>query len=435
MHRLLRTAARLYLRAADLVPTTWRGTAVAAACALALGRWGLGAMDLVVFVFGIAGLVLWGLSQLVIGGSAIVLKRRLASADIPETPALEAGTAMPTGFEVPALAKVPLVKIDWRWISPEGVDAHGALRGGHLREEALAHRRCRVQGIRRRITVQGAFGLSRVSFHHDTEGELKVLPQIGQLASMPVVQSMAASEGIPHPSGRPEGDRMEIRPYVPGDSPRHILWKTYARTRQLNVRTPERSVERAQRTIAYLLTGEADEAAAAASRVALEKGLLGTRWVFGADGTAEPTEALPAALDAIAASGSFERGADAGATDGLEAFLRRPELAGESHCVVFAPANGGPWIDDALAAGRSGGRTVSFVLGTDGVLPHVDRPLWHRLLFDNPAQPSTTTSEELQHVLDRFQSARCPALVVDRSSGRSHGRLTSTWGGPARAAV
>ena len=79
-----------------------------------------------------------------------------------------------------------------------------------------------------------------------------------------------------HPSGQPEGDRMEIRPYAPGDSVKNIIWKVYARSRQLNVRLPEHSVFQSKKTLAFLLTSENDEAAAAVARVALQSGALKT---------------------------------------------------------------------------------------------------------------------------------------------------------------
>ena len=134
------------------------------------------------------------------------------------------------------------------------------------------------------------------------------------------LQALASGEGIAHPAGRPEGDRMEMRRYVPGDSPRHILWKAFARSRPLEVRTPERSVQRARRTLAYLVAGPDDEAAAAAARVALESSALGEAWLFGADGTDAPTDRLDAALRAIARSaGAREPAGDPIA--GLRRFL------------------------------------------------------------------------------------------------------------------
>ena len=70
---------------------------------------------------------------------------------------------------------------------------------------------------------------------------------------------------------------------ITADSPRLILWKVYARTRRLFVRTSERALEAAPRTCAYLVADPQDEAAATLARTVLERGLLGDRWRFGAD--------------------------------------------------------------------------------------------------------------------------------------------------------
>ena len=93
---------------------------------------------------------------------------------------------------------------------------------------------------------------------------------------------------------------------------RDILWKNYARNRQLNVRLRERSVAHGQRILAYLLSGPDDEAAAAAARAALESGAFGDDWQFSADGTETPCGELDAALRAVARSRALARTTRAG---------------------------------------------------------------------------------------------------------------------------
>ena len=384
-------------------------------------------MDLLIFVFSISGLALLFFSSLAVTSAAVYLSRQSRRSGSGVF-TLEAGSAIRTGFALPALARLPLVRVEWQWTRPTGIDCRQRLEGRQLVEEVVAERRCRVQGIERRFVVSGAFGLSRVAWAHTEAKPVTVLPRIGRLKSMPVVQSMSAAEGIPYPTGAADGDRMEIRRYTPGDSMRHVLWKTYARTRQLNVRTPERSIDRSQRTVAYLLTGERDEPAAAAARVALTTGLLGEHWLFAADG-GEPTDDLDEALRQIAASGSLlpEAGAEA---DGLKAFLDHPEIRGEVHCVIFAQAHPGPWIEPILAIIAAMPAPISFVLGTDGVEPEVHSPWWHRLLFTEPERPPSTSSQQLNDVMARLEASGHGILVVDRSSGRSHGSVLR----PARSA-
>ena len=279
LHKTLARFRTTAERWSHLLPLTWRGFFVALASGLALEAYGYASLDLLLFVIGISGLVITVLSCLMVVGATLYLRRRLVD-DATGARQLEAGSPIRTGFHTPSLVRLPLVHIHWRWVEPEGVDCRLRLRDGRLKEEVVARRRCLVGGIHRRITVYDAFGLARMAWDHRVSAPLQVLPDVGRLRRMPVLQSMAAAEGTPHPAGTPEGDRMEIRRYVPGDSPRHILWKIYARTGQLNVRLPERSIDPAKKTVAYLLTGEGDEASAAAARVALENGLLGVAWLF-----------------------------------------------------------------------------------------------------------------------------------------------------------
>lgn len=222
---------------------------------------------------------------------------------------------------------------------------------------------------------------------------------------------------------------MEIRRYVPGDSVRHILWKTFARTRQLNVRIPEKSIDPGRRTVAYLASGADDEAAAAAARVALESGALGDNWIFGADGSTRPVASLGEALETIARSGSWRdlaagdgAGADDAATPGagLAAFLAHPEVRGERHCIVFASARDGAWRRAVLDAGRRFDGSLSFVLATDGIANDEPAPWWRRLLFLLP-DVSGTPRHELSKVIASLGSAGWQTTVVDRSDGRSHG--------------
>ena len=259
---------------------------------------------------------------------------------------------------------------------------------------------------------------------------------------------MASDEGLPHPSGAPEGDRMEIRRYVPGDPVRHILWKVYARTRQLNVRVPEKAIDRSQRIVAYLLTGDGDGAAAGAARMALQNELLGADWLFATDGFPEPTDDLEQSLLAIAGSGSRLAGgrlSKGRSADGLRAFLARPEIVDQTHCVVFAPADPGPWVEEAMAAARTFSGVTSFILGTDGVSSGRERRWWNRFLFRDEevgdgardraargdryeaASPRrarrATTSEDLTALMATFHAAGNPVMVVDRTSGRTHGRI------------
>ena len=73
------------------------------------------------------------------------------------------------------------------------------------------------------------------------------------------------------------------------------------------VRAPEQAISPARRTIAYLITGEGDEASAGVARAAIESGAFGSSWVFGADGTTEVARDRAQALEVLAAQLRLDR--------------------------------------------------------------------------------------------------------------------------------
>lgn len=418
--RLALKIRHLLRRATDVVPLSWRGALVAGFSAIALEWMGYAALDLLVFVFGVAGLVLVALAMVTTLFATLRL-RRASLAARSEGRRIEAGSLIRTGFALPAFGRWPLVKLHWDWVVPRGVECRPRLREGTLLEEVVAHRRAQLPAIRRRFTVFDAFGLSRLSWEVEEKTPITIVPDVGRLRRSAIVQSVVTAEGLPHPSGAPEGDRMEIRRYVPGDSVRHILWKTFARTRQLNVRIPERSIDPGRRTVAYLVAGPDDEPAAAAARVALESGALGDNWLFGADGTPRPVDHLADALDSIARSGSWrdDDGETATAESGLAAFLAHPEVRDERHCIIFASSRDGTWRRGVLDAGARYGGSLSFVLATDGIAADEPPAWWRRLLFTLP-EGGGTPRRELSAVIAALGTAGWRATVVDRRDGRSH---------------
>ncbi len=210
---------------------------------------------------------------------------------------------------------------------------------------------------------------------------------------------------------------MEIRRYAPGDPVRHILWKVYARTRQLNVRVPERAIDRSRRTISYLLAGPEDEAAAAVARVALEQNLLGERWLFAADGSPEPQEEIEPALRAIARSGNLEQPTGLGGLHRSCAGPTSPPRNTAWSSPRLRPISPPPPGSASCSAQASAGKSFTLVFGSDGVLPEKKAPLWRRILFQLKRDPALTTSTDLQQLL-----ARCEASPLPGNGGRAADR-------------
>lgn len=413
--RRLESTRRAVRRVEAGFPLRFRGLLTAIGAGAALWRYGFGSLDLLLFVIGICGLSLVALGLLGTASASYYLRRKLPLTSTARAD-LECGSLLRTGFELPSLSRVPLIQIDWHWVEPIDVTVKPRVSEDLLLEEVVAAHRGESPRIVRRISVSDAFGLCRIRFHHSEARPLLLLPDPGRLRHAHFIQSVSGADGIPDPAGAPEGDRMEIRRYAPGDSVRHILWNTFAKTRQLVVRMPERSLDTSQRVIAYLVSGPGDEPAAAAARAALESGALGENWVFGADGTPEPTDKVEDALVAICRSGS--RPADAGC--GLRTFLERAEFASGASCVVFVPASVGPWTPAVIETARQRRGGLSFIIGTDGIYRARERRTWERLLLIRES-PSGVAAQDLAQVQAMLEHAGGRTVIADRSTGRYYG--------------
>lgn len=412
-------------RLSALFPLTLQGVITLLLTAYALRVYGYGSMDLVVFSLAICGLsiLIFSLFCSVVSGVFIQRRVRASLAEIEkavEPIKVEAGYPNETGFVLPALNYFPLIKLNWKIIYPDFVETRIRVSGdGNLIEEIVPQKRCKTQKVTRLFTVSDVLGFCRYSWREQQNIACTALPRTNTVKPLPLLRSLTAEDGIPNPSGDPDGDRMEIRPYVPGDSVRNIMWKVYARNRQLNVRLAEKSVFHSNRTVAYLLSSKNDEAAAAVARVALETGALGDDWAFSADGSELPSDSLPAALDAVAKS----RAIDTPLEYGLDDFISQTAGQAGVHCIVFAAAEFAPWFEQLkLSFSRFPGR-FSLVLATDGFNDAEQVKLWQRLLLQEETSSEGTENSgskaDLLKLLTDLGQLVESTVVVDRKTGLS----------------
>lgn len=404
----------LVRRLADAWPVTALGMAVALVAAVALVSFGFEKLDLVLLVLGYGGIGLLVLSVIAVLVAAfglwLSLRRRPPRWS---TTKLETGTELRTGFTLPGLWWFPMVQVRWRWESPSGATAEQIQERGRLVERVTLARRGIFDSVTRRIVVQDAFGLARIAFRHAQEGPVEVLPHIGAMRRLPVLTSLTGGEEHPHPMGLEDGDRVELRRYVPGDSARFIHWKVFGRTRKLMVRVPERALSRARRTVAYLISGPHDEATAAAARAAIEEEALGADWQFAADGAPEATSDRQQALRKIIESSAFEGPSGSG----IKRFLAEVEPRGPAALVVFAPPSMGSWIDEMRTISMRRYGRVRVVIGVDAVHgPHA-RPVWQRWLM-KPTSAEGIARGDLERVGRVLSQLRCEVVIVDRVTGR-----------------
>lgn len=360
-----------------------------------------------------AGLLL--ISIMSVSLAALRLRRLVRRESSEMVERTEAERATMTGMSAPSLRFTPLVRVRWEWETPAVVEARQLPVGGRLLEQIEAERRGLFERVVRRFIVDDSLGLARVAFRvpETLAPALRVMPHLGRLQQASVVATLAGGDELPHPLGTLEGDRLELRRYHYGDPARLIIWKIFGRTRRLIVRTPERALARAHSVAAYIITGREDEAGAAAARVAVETGALGTNWVLGADGVARDATRIDEALELIAASGA-EREADQG--EGLDGFIRRNERQGTVRYLVFAPARNGDWVDRvaAIASRRRG--LFDVIVAGDDVGQRTKRSL--RGLLWEMERREGVPAEELESIAIKLASRGVKLTVIDRPSGR-----------------
>ena len=259
------------------------------------------------------------------------------------------------------------------------------------------------------VASSGApFGFTSKSRVVSVESRMVVVPRWVELRSFPLLEpSSFPSEALHERAVTGAGQEyMGVREYRPGDPPRHIHWRTSARTGGLAVREYE---QQAQSRVALVLAGPDDgappdssfemlvSAAASIARYSLATGhpidllrpgsegpehvgdvsMAGVLdWLAGA--RAIDHALPPLVLDALRRIGSrgtvvllAPTAGEAGAS--LEAALHRVQMAGARAMAVvarsssWAPERRGP-NEDAILRGAGGGRGYVRVVERDGEL-------------------------------------------------------------------
>ncbi|MCB9675174.1 MAG: hypothetical protein H6737_08655 [Alphaproteobacteria bacterium] len=380
----------------------------------ALVPFGMWREDRVLLVAGVAGLLLLAvcLALTLVAAVWTFLHTRAS-----EPPPLELRVGSPgrTGFELWTPLWLPLVDVRWTMEAPD-VELRLVARGRALVEQWTARRRGRPERVVRWFTAGDAFGLTSLSFPVESRQAIRFVPDEGALRQVEVVRGLASGDQIAHPEGRPEGDLMDIRAYGDGDPIRYVLWKVFAKSRTLVVRSPERALSPVRRTAAYLVAGEGDQAAAGTAKTAFECGALGDEWRFGADACHEVANERRGALEVVMSSAA---GSAAASGDGLARFIAASD--NPRRVVVFAPAVAGPWVDRVLDVART--TKLELVLCADDVVPSTGFGLTGLLL--KPGEPpkagSVVVSRDALAALVKRLGGVGTVRVVDRRSGHVFG--------------
>lgn len=274
----------------------------------------------------------------------------------------------------------PLIEASTSILAPEYLDCEWKKNFDKEREEWLvSEKRCLLEEkykLRRRIIVKDVLGFSAVDWVQEEPLSLAVHPKPMSLKAQSILRARFVGDELPDPTGQPTGDRVDMRQYSPGDPPRLLLWKVYARTGKLMVRVPEAAITSAPRTCAYLVAGPDDEMLATVARTIVEANLLGQGWWFGADGSEGNVDKVEQALQLIARSGN----PGVRTAHGLAAFLSKAAAEGFGSCLVMVPPTDGDWVERAATIISRSPLAVTLLTVGSAALKSQE-PKWRRWVF------------------------------------------------------
>jgi len=315
---------------------------------------------------------------------------------------MQAERGQSTGLRMPRFGHWLGVRIEAEW-RDDRMRADWRDEEGQRVERLRARRRGRWNGIERVFSVESVFGLARVTFGHSEARGVEVSPWTGPTLELPDLHAVTTGEAMSHPRGLRVGDRVDMRPYAPGDPPRWLLWKVYARTGELMVRTPESAGDPQVRWALFLINADDDEAAAGVASELIRRGRLGAEWSFGCDAAPNALDATDECLAAIEASARW--GGRPGA--GLRRFAAQ---VGDARLIVLAPPAPGPWLEEVQGILR--GRRALLWVVSDGAA--ANRAGW---LYEPTDSPLILGRLEDRRRVQRALAGR-PLAFLDRRTGR-----------------
>jgi hypothetical protein len=407
------------------VPIRPAGAFLLAASAAAFW-YGRERIDLVVTIA-----ALWGLALLVGTGAAAALSlalarrdlRRASGADGPPLEAVEkrlvaSGLVLPV--RVLPLAATPHLA----WLAP-AADVAPAARSPLRAEQVTFRDRALADEIVRELRGEDVLGLWRFSARVPQPRAVRALPDPGQLSAAELATSLATGDLLSWPSGPPRGDLVDFRTYTRSDPARLILWKVYARSRQLMVRAHEPAHAPEGRPLLYLVAGDGDDAAAAAARVILESGLFGDDLPFACDGAPAPVLDLRCALDLLAAS---VRHRARGGSD-LAAALALGAAEPGRPVLLVVPGQRGDWLARVLPQVAADPSRYTIVAAADAGPAAPPAGLVERALLRDQRRPPAF--DALVRGLAPLVATGARLVLADRVSGRLAVLAGADAAGPA----
>lgn len=415
LFRLARRAGARLWRARYLLPLSPLGTVLILLGLWLAFRYSRAQTDYVLRACGLLLLAVVSFSAVAVIATTTLLWLRLRRGGGERDLDLESGMTGTTGLRCPSGAWWPLVQLRLLWEQPVPAEVTLKRRVSGGEEVVRPLERGEGEQIVRRLLVTDIFGFSRLGLGWSAAVRVRVRPA-GARVTAHLARRFLAGDALSWPAGPLEGELLEMRRYAHGDPLRHVLWKAFARTRRLLVRTAERAITPLPSVVSYLVSGPGDEPCASAARFFLEQGVLGRDFSFCAEGASEPTADPAMAMQQIIRS-VYHRG-DAAA--GLPRFLTQIDAERRKSCVLFVPPAVGPWLEtvERVAPLIPHGLAVTAI----DEQPEVQETRsWRRLLFaEDPS--SRRALRSLAEVARRLAAAGLEVQVLHRPTGELLGR-------------
>jgi hypothetical protein len=391
------------------IPITLLGLALLLAAYLTYEHYGIEEQDYVLAGAAVVAALLLALTIVMVLITSLLLKLRLRRIAPGSDLELVSGQRMATGFVYPPFRGLPLVQVELSWVVPHRVAVAVEPTRAGLAEVIEPAERGAYPAVRRRFTVGDIFGLSRFALECTERRPCRIRPQKAQVSSR-VLSQFSAGDAISHPSGPVEGELIDMRRYNVGDPMRRILWKAFARSRQLLVRTPERAITPNPSAMAYFVAGQEDEASASAARYFIEEGILGSSLLFRADGAPRATTLADEAVEQVIHSVAHRQQGGAG----LSQFLQSADSRKYRNLVLFLPPIPGRWLSAVEQAAKHFPQATA-VIGVGQRLGQEPARALRRLFF---AGQSDATFAELPNVIRRLRRVGLTLHVIHHPSGQ-----------------
>lgn len=202
--------------------------------------------------------------------------------------------------------------------------------------------RGRYHTLHRKMTIRDIFGLTAISFVMTQPVSLEIHPAT-QNYEMHAFQTQTTGDGYSHPQADPKGELVEMRRYQAGDPLRLVLWKVFARSRKLVVRSPEPAITEQNDMFVYFVSGKNDEASASVAKAFLStfSDTSAGKIQFAADGAhrivSDKAEGISDIIDSV----------DHRANAAQDLLAIAPLVSQQTidNCFLLVPPSPGNWMD------------------------------------------------------------------------------------------